>query len=616
MSRARRAADQDGFESFYKEVRGRLLLQTFALTGDLQASQKAVRDAMVVAWHHWRKVSRLENPEDYARPLAWSRAQRRSTARWWARQKGLEPDAKSTLDSLAKLSLLQRKVLLLTHLTAAPLDQMAREVGATRTTVERELQTASAQFAVHRAAASTGIRELLEGLESEVESVRWPRPSILMRAGSARRRSHTTLGAAAAVTALIVSGTLVTDAAGVRPALDTKAILDVQQPERPRPEPPPEDPLTPQALLTTDQVADALPATWTEGMTTTNTTGDGIAFLCQGGRYADPEGVGALVRTFSAKDKKVALTAGQSAEASADEKSAARTYRTTMRWYAGCTTPRVQLLATYDVADIGEEAKLFVLRSWDTPITTEVVGVARTGTLTTTVVNTRADESTPDLRGAVQLLGDAVDGLCVLESGDMCAAPSRAKAAPPVPVRPWPAMLHEVDLPPVMGVDEPWVGTEPVRASQNVAATRCEEADFSAFSHDMTRTFLIPDAPELPAEFGITETVGALPERDAGAFVADVRRKLATCPDRDLGTEVMKLADEDKGARELTAWRLTVEVSEERSVRYLMAVIRNGTGVAQLTFVPSGDLTMEGDSFVVLARRAQARLAELGPPES
>ena len=79
-----RRADQDSFESFYQDVRSGLLVQTYALTGDLHASQKAVRDAMVVAWHHWRKVSRLEDREDYVRPLAWSRALRRSQARWWS----------------------------------------------------------------------------------------------------------------------------------------------------------------------------------------------------------------------------------------------------------------------------------------------------------------------------------------------------------------------------------------------------------------------------------------------------------------------------------------------------------------------------------------------------
>ena len=216
----------EGFEAFYKDVRGRLLLQSYALTGDLLAAQRAVRDAMVVAWHHWRKVSRLEEPEDYVRPLAWTRAQRRSSARWWARQKDIDAETRATLDALGKLSTTQRKVLLLTHLTSLPIDHMAREVGITRATAERELQTASAQFAVHREVPSTAIRGVLEALAPALESVRWPRPSIVMRAGSARRRAHTAVGVATAVAAVLVSGSLVTDASGARPALASKGILD------------------------------------------------------------------------------------------------------------------------------------------------------------------------------------------------------------------------------------------------------------------------------------------------------------------------------------------------------------------------------------------------------
>ena len=53
----------DEFDAFYKNARTALLQQTFALTGDLPASRSAVRDAFVAAWHHWRKVSRLEDRE-------------------------------------------------------------------------------------------------------------------------------------------------------------------------------------------------------------------------------------------------------------------------------------------------------------------------------------------------------------------------------------------------------------------------------------------------------------------------------------------------------------------------------------------------------------------------
>ena len=203
---AERAADQESFETFYKDVRSGLLVQTYALTGDLQASQKAVRDAMVVTWHHWRKVSRLEDPEEYVGRSPGRGRCAGARPRWWSRMKGLDPEVAATLDALAKLPVTQRRVLLLSHLTSLPLEGIAREVGISRTAAERELQTATAQFAVHRDVESTGIRQVLEGLRPQVEDVRWPRPSIITRAGSARRRSHTTFGVAFGVAAVLVSG--------------------------------------------------------------------------------------------------------------------------------------------------------------------------------------------------------------------------------------------------------------------------------------------------------------------------------------------------------------------------------------------------------------------------
>ena len=85
---------------------------------------------------------------------------------------------------------------------------------------------------------------------------------------------------------------------------------------------------------------------------------------------------------------------------------------------------------------------------------------------------------------------------------------------------------------------------------------------------------MIPAAAELPPEFGLAETVGALPRKDAQAFVDGIRDKLKACPDNDLGTDVERLATRRPAPVTSTVWRLTVEVSEERSVRYLMAVVR------------------------------------------
>lgn len=613
-----RGTDQDNFETFYKDVRSGLLVQTYALTGDLQASQKAVRDAMVVAWHHWRKVSRLEDREDYVRPLAWSRALRRSQGRWWSRMKGLDPDIAATLDALAKLPVTQRRVLLLSHLTSLPLEGISREVGISRAAAERALQTATAQFAVNRDVESTGIRPVLEALRPQVEDVRWPRPSIISRAGTARRRSHTTFGAAVAVAAVAISGSVVTDAAGVRPTLDTKGMLEGERPS-PTPGTRPSDvqQLTPESLLTADLVGAALDGTWAQGQTSGNTEGDGLVFTCQGGRYADPAGVAALVRTFKQEDRAGVSTAGQYVEVSADEKAGKATYRTTAGWYAGCASPRMQLLTTQKVEGVGDQAMLFTLRDWNDPAQVQVVGVARSGAVTTTTSLTRPGEKMPDPAASAALLVSAVDGLCGLPAGNECAGTPQLETVAPMAVGTSPGLLTEADLPPVTEVTQPWVGTEPAAATTNLAATRCDDTDFAAdgVSRGATRSFLIPDAG-LPPEFGLTQTVGALPKRQAAAFVAEVRKKLTSCPDRDLATQVDKVHDISAGNRELTVWRLTVEVSDERTVTYLMGIIRNGTAVSQLTFVPADGVVMGGGPFIALAMRAQDRLVRLGKPKA
>jgi hypothetical protein len=418
---------------------------------------------------------------------------------------------------------------------------------------------------------------------------------------------------AVAIAAVVVSGSVVTDAAGVRPSLETKGFLEGVEPDAPeptRPEPAVQQ-LTPESLLTADQVSTTLGGAWSQGQTSGNTQGDGLALRCQAGRYADPEGVAALLRTF--KQGETGL--GQYVEVSADEQAGKDAYRTTARWYAGCTAPRVQLLSTQQVRNVGDDAVLFVLRGWNDPTSVQVVGVARTGSVTSTTSLTRPGSRTPPLEASAALLAAAVDDLCGLPSGGACADTPQVRAVAPMAAGPEPSMLGEVDLPPVTKVTLPWVGTDVGPAEANLAATRCENADFAPFDHDMTRTFLIPGA-DLPAECGLTQTVGALPRRQAVGFVERVRARLASCPDRDLGTEVFRVADESTGDRELVVWRLSVEVSENRTVTFLTGIIRHGTSVAQLTFVPADGVVMGGEPFVALAKRAQDRLARLGRPQA
>lgn len=612
--------DPEEFDAFYKDARTRLLLQTYALTGDLSAARVAVRDAFVVAWHHWRKATKDGDPEAWTRPIAWAHAQRRHTARLWHREKGLAPGVRATLDALGKLSVDQRKMLLLTVLASGDLADFAREVGLPREAAERELQTAMSQLAVHLGVATPVARQLFAPLGDVVADVRLPRASILRRAGAARRRTHTAVGVVAAVAALVLTGTAVTDAGGVHPTLD-RGLTDASGPrDRDRtPEPPPPPPLEESALLSATTVQSTLPGrAWTETDTHDNSAGDGIVLPCQADRYADARSTVALVRDFTAtaRRREPARSAVQLAEASGSTEAAHRAYRTTLGWFADCGDDRTQLLATQRVRGVGDEAMLFSLRDWTDPTTTLVAGVARTGQVITSTVTAVAGDDRPGARPGATLLGEAVTGLCTLPDAGACTTTPRLDAVAPLPVGEVPAMLSVVDLPPVSGVAQPWAGTEPRRARMNLAATRCDDSEFrgAGWSTNLTRTFLIPDA-DLPAEFGLTETVGALPLRKARTFVQGVRQQMRDCPDDELGTDVVQLADRSTRAQDLTVWSVTTEVSDEQSVQFRMAILRTGTSVAQLGFAPTDQVRMTDDDFVRLAERALERLRRLPTPE-
>jgi len=600
--------DPDAFETFYKDVRGRLLLQTWALTGDLPAAQKGVRDALVIGWHHWRKASRLDDPESFVRPQAWSHAMRRATARPFHRERGLDEGIRATLTGLQKLPLIQRKVLLLAHLTTLPLDQLAREVGITQTRAERELQTATAAFALSRGVPTTSILGVFEPMAAELRETRWPRPTILTRAGSARRRAHTAIGVVVAVAAFAGSGWLVTDANGVRPGLDT---LSLRAPETERPKET-SYPLTSEDMLSDGDVDEMLPGTWTTELTSDNTDRDGLVLPCQQQRFADKSRQAALMRTLTSESRQV----GQATEVSTTPEGAQAAYATTLSWYAGCQQPRVQLMSTRRVSGVGDEAMLLWLRDWAADGRPLVASVARTGVITTTVVASLSATSTKPVAATTKLLAAAVDRLCRLPSAGACTNDPTTDEVGPMASGESPAMLDEVDLPPVPGVSQPWSATAPVPATTtNLAATSCDSSNFhrKGVTGDLTRSYVVPEATNLPPEFGLTETIGSFgTQKAATKFVQGVRDKLAQCPKDELGTKVEQLAITDTAADVESAWRVTVELSDDRSVVYLMSVVQAGDNVAQIGFVPSGEATIPDPEFVALTHRAAQRLVNLG----
>ncbi|QVT78798.1 hypothetical protein ENKNEFLB_01176 [Nocardioides aquaticus] len=620
--------DPADFDAFYREVRERLLVQTYALTGDRAVSRGAVRDAFVAAWHHWHRVARSADPEASVREIAWGKAQRRHGARPWHRDKDVDAATRATLDALASLGAQQRRVLVLAHLASVSMPDLAREVGQTVPATEQQLQQATAAFVLARGIPAAGVNAALEPLTAVTGQTTWPRGSLVRRTGVARRRAHTVVGVVGVVAALVLSGLFVTDPSGLRPTLaqavegvgvadeggtDAEVVPDDAGGE-------PAELLPRSTLLAAPQVARAFPgAGWAVASTSDNSEGNGLLLPCQLERYVDPDGEAALVREFRAarQGAPVRPTAVQLTEVSSSPAAARRALRTLTGWVASCTDtePRAQLVASRAVEGVGDEAVQLVLRDWEAPVTTSVVQVARTGSVLTATSVTSAGERTPAAAAAAGLQAAAVDGVCRVRGAGPCArTPRVTDVAPPAPRRS-PAMISEIDLPPVSRVDQPWVGTDPVPARTNTAATSCDSSSFSgtfqgaAWQRSSTRTFLLPEA-DLPTEFGLTETVGSLPRAQAQGFVERVRDRLDTCSD-DLGTDVTRIGGSAGRDTSLDAWQLTAEVSDDRSIRFFMAVMRDGTSVAQVGFVPAPGVTLRDGAFVELAERARARLGEL-----
>ena len=418
----------DEFDAFYKDARDRLLLQTYALTGDLPASRsRRSATPSSSAWHHWRKVSRLEDPEAWVRPPAWAHAQRRHTARLWHRDKGLDPEAARTLDALGKLPIDPAQGAAAHPPDHAAIDRHGPRGRPDPAEAERELQTATAQFALHRDVPTTASGPLFEPLREHVESVRWPRPSILRRAGrrppayAHRRRRRRRGGARWSLSGVAghrrrrrppdaCTATTARPTAAAGPATRPAGAAGAGAAHR-------RDAHAPQQLGSVV----ARPAL-AEGGTGDNTAGDGLVLPCQQYAVRRPQGHRGPVphlrhRRRQAGPAGVGRRGGRGVGTPA---RARRTYATPSAGTPGAR-PRAQLLSTRRVGHVGDEATLLVLRAWNQPATTMVVGVARTGRLTATTMSRVPGTGPPDLGASARLLAAAVTGLCDLPDAGACS---------------------------------------------------------------------------------------------------------------------------------------------------------------------------------------------------
>ncbi|RNM17172.1 hypothetical protein [Nocardioides pocheonensis] len=585
------------FDEFYVTTRRRLVHQTFAVTGDLGASRTAVRDAYVAARHHWNKVGRLADPEQWVRPRAWSIAQRRHSARPWHKEKSLSEDQTALLDALHQLTDAQRKTLVLNHLAAIPMADIGREIGETQEKTEHHLQTATATLALALDGDVNAIRRRLESLAAPVDEVKLPRPPIIRRNGLRRRRNHAVIGSVVAVLVTIGAGALVMPDAGTPPPPRPASLVSKKM------------------LLTDAQVAPLAPKQpWQVTDTTDNTQTSAVSTMCQTARFADTKGLGTWVRTFATATPQRGLV--QSVEISNSPGAARKAYDTTLGWYAGCTVPRIQLVDAYDVQGVGDQAIVVRMRIPAQQPRSFVVGIARTGALTTSTVLETHTPDPPDPAALVTALTASVQNLCSSRVAGTCVGAVSTQPTLPPRSGETAGMLAVADLPAVADVTNAWAGTDPVPATVNVAATTCDRTDFAkaGAKGPVTRTYLIPEA-HLPQRFGLTETLGgfATPQA-ASAVVAKVVARMKGCEDKELGSTVSHAVVRLQGAAgpSYALWRLENQVNQQQQlVPFWMGVVQVGRYVAQVNLTPVGKYDIDQKTFEALVVRARDRLHEV-----
>lgn len=616
--RADHAAATDGFDAFYRRTRTRLLVQTWALTGDRPAAVKAVRDAYVACAHHWPKVSLLDDAhadtggserEDWLRPIAWGRAQGRHTVPHFHRAAQIDPESAATLAAVASLSSLHRRVLLLSHLSTANLAQLAREVGLSTRRAERELHEAIARFAAHRNVAPSEVQAAFEPLFVDAVRQPWPDSNSLLRIGASRRVLHLTTGAIAVIAVCIGTGVGVSWNAHNSVDLSQKHWRSV----------------TPAATSVSVSASSLLPAADLAKLgDVTGAVGDGAqpklppaaakssaahVLACLGGAGSTTDTHVAAWRTVGTSASSGWVT--EAARSSSGPSQAAADYKSLLTWYDGCPSVRLQLQQTYTIKGVGDQAALAQLHNFDGSGRTVLVALAQTGSLTAIVGTSQHNGISPN--AVATTLATLTERLCHAPGAGtkncVAAHPVVVPSSLPKLAR-HPGLLGTVDLPAIPGINQPWEATPVTAAVRNLAATPCDHTSFGSVHGAVTRVFLIPGAKQVAANFGLTETIGRFSSAGAAsAFTDAIKTKMDSCQQNDLGSHVtlMPIGGMPPGTDAL-AWQIQIQTSANNSVTYEMAAISAGHSAAQLSFVPDGSYAVSDQDFANLVVRAAQRL--------
>jgi Sigma-70, region 4 len=598
----------DDFDAFYHETRRSLLHQTYALAGDLELAHDKVLGAYVSTWQHWRRAADKADPQAAVRSEVWRQLGRHGL--WLQSSDGPAP---VVFDHLAALTPAQRRVVMLRHLLGKTPTEIGRETGTSADAVQHLLNESYA--AMPRLDTRILERDLL-ALSSQTDTVQMPRASSVRRDGDQRKRRRLSIGSAVAGLALVGAGLLVVNPNASMPADTTAVGRNAATPGLMQPDAPIIVVMDQAQLLTAKQVSALNPDDHWRVASTSGAKGPTKrAYSCQQALFADPDHRSSFARTFKGTgslDEEVV----QTVELSRSPNIGRSTFAATVQWAAGCTTPRVRLLASYQVNDLAEETNIltFSLTPEVGPIKMFAVGVSRSGSVVTQVVQSAVTDTPLRPGPMVDVLVDAINNICAVSDGG-CAPVSNLQRISPLPSGDARGFLSPLDIPVIAGVPGGWVGTTPETLHGNPSATLCDAADFSidTVTSATLRTYVIPTAPNLPARFGLSETIGTFESKEkALGFMRKVIRSVDTCQQRKLSATVSDHVHLVSNGVHGHAWTFTYEVSNTaRTVTYRVGLVRRQGLVAEVTLSPTSTFDMTQEEFAAMSLRAGERLIDL-----
>jgi RNA polymerase sigma-70 factor (ECF subfamily) len=142
--------DDSEFDSFYTATVRRVVIEVYAMVGNLHEAEDAVQEAYARAWHRWRRICGYSDPAGWVRTVAyriavssWRRARnlRLAQVRAAVPESSIEisADAVALAEALRALPMAQRQAIVMHHLVELSVVEIAAQTGASVSAVKARL---------------------------------------------------------------------------------------------------------------------------------------------------------------------------------------------------------------------------------------------------------------------------------------------------------------------------------------------------------------------------------------------------------------------------------------------------------------------------------------------